>query len=154
MTRQTNLESVYREQGPRLWRALLGFTADPDVASDALAEAFAQALALADTIRSPADWIWTVAFRIAGGELQRRQRDRPMGIAESRYELQEPIDDVLQALATLPRNQRLAVVLHDYADRSTDEVARTLGVTRATVHVHLSRGRRRLRQLLEEPEHA
>jgi DNA-directed RNA polymerase specialized sigma24 family protein len=39
--------------------------------------------------------------------------------------------------------------VHDYADRPTKEVAATLGVSMATVRVHLSQGRRRLRALLE-----
>jgi DNA-directed RNA polymerase specialized sigma24 family protein len=46
----------------------------------------------------------------------------------------------------------MAIVLHDYADRPTDEVASVLGVSRATVHVHLSQGRRRLRKLLEDQD--
>jgi DNA-directed RNA polymerase specialized sigma24 family protein len=46
----------------------------------------------------------------------------------------------------------MAVVLHDYADRPTDEVARAIGASRATVHVHLSKGQRRLRQLLGDDD--
>jgi RNA polymerase sigma-70 factor (ECF subfamily) len=61
----------------------------------------------------------------------------------------DPIPELIAALRRLSPNQRLAVVLHDYADRSTHEVAETLGCSRATVHVHLSQGRRRLRNLLE-----
>ena len=38
------LEALYRDDGDRLWRALLVFAGDPEVASDAVAEAFAQAL--------------------------------------------------------------------------------------------------------------
>ena len=51
--------------------------------------------------------------------------------------------------AAISPHQRLAIVMHDYADRPTDEIARVLGVTRPTVHVHLSQGRKRLRDLLE-----
>jgi len=36
-------EAVWREQTAKLWRALLQLTGDPDIASDALTEAFAQA---------------------------------------------------------------------------------------------------------------
>ena len=144
----TDLEAVYRHHRARLWRALLGFTGDPEIASDALAEAFAQAIARGDAVRSPADWVWTAAFRIAAGELKGR-RTVPAR-SEPAYEMAEPLDDLIRALAAIPRNQRLAVVMHDYADRPTDEIADVLGVTRATVHVHLSRGRRRLRSLLED----
>lgn len=145
------LETVYREQGPRLWRALVAFAADPEVASDALAEAFAQAIARGDAIRDPAAWVWRVAFRVAAGDLKERRRHAPLEDVGS-YELPEPLSHVIDALRRLSPNQRLAVLLHDYADRTTDEIAAVLGATRATVHVHLSQGRRRLRRLLEDPD--
>ena len=40
--------------------------------------------------------------------------------------------------------------MHDYGGYDTREVASILGMSRATVRVHLSRGRRRLRELLED----
>jgi RNA polymerase sigma-70 factor, ECF subfamily len=85
-----------------------------------------------------------------------KERGRPVNPSgvETPYELPDPIRDLVAALATLPPKQRLAIVLHDYADRPTDEVAAILGSTRATVHVHLSAARRRLRPLLEEPTDA
>ena len=46
------------------------------------------------------------------------------------------------------------MVLRFYAGYETDEIARLLGSSRATVRVHLSRGRRRLRELLEEEDEA
>jgi RNA polymerase sigma-70 factor (ECF subfamily) len=145
------LERIYREEAPRLWRALVAYSGDPDIASDALAEAFAQALAALDHVRTPTGWIWHVAFRVAAGELKRRRALTALDhSAHPSYSLPEPLDHVMRALASLSPNQRLAVVLHDYADRPTEEVARTMGVSRATVHVHLSQGRRRLRRLLED----
>jgi len=36
------VERLYREQGDRIWRALLGYAGDREIASDAEAEAFAQ----------------------------------------------------------------------------------------------------------------
>ena len=142
-------EAAYRLEGPRLWRALVVFTADRDLASDALAEAFAQGLAGGDRIRDPVAWTWRVAFRIAAGALKERRSIDDRTVPDRAYDVPEPLWEVFDALGTLSPNQRLAVVLHDYADRSTDEVAAILGASRATVHVHLSQGRRRLRHLLE-----
>jgi RNA polymerase sigma-70 factor (ECF subfamily) len=143
------VERIYREQRLKLWRALLGYTSDPDVASDALAEAFAQALARRVGINDPAAWVWKVAFRVAAGEMQRRRREGGEA-PEGSYDFPEPLRDVVDALAHISPNQRLAIVLHDYADRPTTEIAEIMGASRATVHVHLSQGRRRLRRLLEE----
>jgi len=145
------IEQAYRQHGDRLWRALLGYTGDPEIASDALAEAFAQALARNGDLRSPADWVWASSFRIARGLLSDRAR-RPPTSVEQRYDLPEPVDDLVRALARIPERQRLAIVLHDYGDRPTSEVAAMLGISTATVYVHLSQGRRRLRKLLEDDD--
>jgi RNA polymerase sigma-70 factor (ECF subfamily) len=142
-----SLERLYREQGAKLWRALFAFTGDREVASDALAEAFAQALARGETIAKVDGWVWTAAFHIASGELKMRHRTG-LQVPERSYEMPASVSDMVAALARLSPKQRLAIVLHDYADRPTDEVARVLDVSRATVHVHLSQARRRLRTIL------
>jgi RNA polymerase sigma-70 factor (ECF subfamily) len=69
---------------------------------------------------------------------------------DSTYELPDPVPELLTALRQLSPNQRVAVILHDYADRPTGEVAEILGCSRATIYVHLSQGRRRLLKLLED----
>jgi RNA polymerase sigma-70 factor (ECF subfamily) len=143
------MEALYRTTGPKLWRSLLAYSSDPEIASDAVAEAFMQAIAHRGEIRSPERWLWTAAFRIAAGELSRR-RTTPLSPSEPAYEMPSPADHIMTALKALPMNQRIAVVMHDYADRPTKEVADVLAVSSATVHVHLSRGRRRLRHLLED----
>ena len=138
------IERLYRDDGDRIWRALLAYAGDPEVASDALAEALTQALARDGEIRDASDPVWTTSFRTAAGELKHRGRSVPFDGEAGTYDMPEPAPHLLAALATLPPKQRMAVVLHDYADRPTDEIAELLGVTRPTVHVHLSQGRKRL----------
>ncbi len=141
------IETLYRTDGKKLWRSVFAFTGDPDVSDDAVGEAFAQALARGDEVRDPAAWVWRVAFLVAGREGQRRASLAELGESGS-YELPEPISEVVAALSSLSPNQRLAVVMHDYADRPTAEIAALIGASRATVHSHLSKGRKRLRELL------
>ncbi len=148
---QNEVERLYRDQGGRMWRAVLAFTADPEVANDAVAEAFAQALRRREAIRDPERWIWRSVFRIAGGELKERRRRLPMQM-EGSYEMEEPARDLVIALAVLPPKQRASVVLHDAVGYSAKEVATIIGSTAAAVHVHLSRARRRLRDLLGEQD--
>jgi DNA-directed RNA polymerase specialized sigma24 family protein len=44
VTAGRRLEQLYRDEGARLWRALVAFTGNREMASDAVAEAFAQAI--------------------------------------------------------------------------------------------------------------
>jgi RNA polymerase sigma factor (sigma-70 family) len=143
------LERLYREQGARMWHAVLAFAGDPEVASDAVAEAFAQALRRGDAIRDAERWIWRTVFRVAAGELKTRSRSILMTI-ERTYEMEEPARELVAALARLSERQRAAVVLHHAAGYPIREVAAIVGSTPAAVKVHLMRARRRLRELLEE----
>ena len=146
-----DLESVYREHGDRLWWAVLAFSGDRDVASDATSEAFAQALRRGEALHDPLAWIWRVAFRVAAGELKRRGTVAAP-LSEPFYELPEPAAHVTEALKQLPAQQRAAVVLHYYADRPIREIAEVLGTSTSTVAVHLHRGRNRLRDLLGDDD--
>jgi RNA polymerase sigma-70 factor (ECF subfamily) len=150
-TGEAEFEHLWREDGQRLWRAISAYTGDPEIANDAVAEAFAQALSRPSEIREPLPWLWRTAFRIATKELRRRRRRHPVAVAAS-YEMPEPLVETLRALRQLPTRQRAAVVLHDYADRPTREIAEIMGVAPATVRVHLSHGRARLREILKEQD--
>ena len=148
------LERLYRERGDRLWRAVLAYAGDPEVASDAVAEAFAQALRRGTALRDPEAWVWRAAFRIAAGELADRRRrgaELPAG-AGAAYLVPEPADDLVRALRALSPKQRASLVLHHYAGYPVREVATILGSTSAAVRVHLSQGRKRLRALLATTE--
>jgi len=143
------VERLYTDQGLKLWRSVAAFTGSRQVADEAVAEAFAQLLRRGDGVRNPTGWVWTAAFRIAAGELQHREKTQLQSMPRD-YEMPEPVFELMRALARLPRLQRAVIVLHDYADRPTDEIAKTLGIARSTVRVHISRGRRTLRTMLEE----
>ena len=145
------LEQLYREHGNRLWWALVAFSGDREIASDAESEAFAQALRRGGAIRDPLAWVWRAAFRIAAGELKRRG-NVAAPLMDSTYELPEPAAHVTEALRQLPAQQRAAVVLHYYADKPIREIAELLGTSSSTVAVHLHRGRNRLRDLLGDDD--
>jgi len=138
---------VYEQHGPKLWRSLYAFTGNREAASDALAEALAQAITRGDGIQFPERWIYTAAFRIAAGEMKRRSRERPL--EDIPYEMPEPTADLVRALRTLSPRQRAVVILGLYEGYQTREIARILGASPATVRVHMSQGRKRLRAILE-----
>jgi RNA polymerase sigma-70 factor, ECF subfamily len=149
------IEQLYRDQGMRLWRALVLTTASPDMADDAVAEAFAQALRRGRQLRNPAAWVWRAAFNIAAGEMKERGRVIPLDVAADVAAVvpdgsPERLMDLVRALARLTHRQRVAVVLADYAGWSHRQIAGVLEVSVATVGVHAHRARQRLRELLQE----
>ena len=109
-----DLEALFRDAGPELWRAIYGFTGGRrQLAEDAVAEAFARAIEHRDGIRDPLAWIYRTAFRLASRELQREKRQPPQPPDPSPGIDPFDVQEILAALARLSPNQRAAVLLHD-----------------------------------------
>jgi RNA polymerase sigma factor (sigma-70 family) len=144
----SEVESVYRQDGDRLWRSLYVFCGDPEIASDATAEAFAQALRRGSALRDVQAWVWRTAFRIAAGDLKRRSVLSHSAIPDGAFHDHHVDQGLLDALARLTPQQRAVVTLYYYVDCPVREIARRTGMNQLAVRAHLSRGRKRLRDLL------
>ncbi len=148
--RAHNFEALFRDDGPGLWRALYAYSGGRrDVADEAVAEAFARAIAYERGIRDPLAWIYRTAFRIAAEEMQ-RDGSRSVG-SEAAVEPPE-LGELLDALRRLSPNQRAAIVLRFEEGLGVEEIARRMGIVAPTVRVHIHRGRKRLRELLGTEE--
>ena len=144
------IESLFKTDAAKLWRSLFLATGSREVASDAVAEAFAQALRRGSDLRDPRRWVWSSAFRIAGREMQDRTQD--YAFPELPEDPPEPVVDLVRALRTLTPHQQRAVILADYAGYPHREIAAILGSTTSAVGVHVHRARRKLRSLLEDDD--
>jgi len=142
------VEAVYRSDGDRLWRALYAFAANENVASDAVAEAFAQALRRGSAIRDVRSWVWRSAFRLAAGDLKRQSNLSRGPMPEGAVHDAHADGQLLAALQQLTPQQRAVIVLHYYVDCPVREIARRTGINALAVRAHLSRGRKHLRVLL------
>lgn len=147
-----DLEAVYRQDGDRLWRALYAYAGNEDVASDAVAEAFAQALRRGPAIRDVRNWVWRSAFKLANGELKRGSALARGSIPERAFHDVHADPSLLEALAALTPQQRAVIVLHYYVDCPVREIALRTGINPLAVRAHLSRGRKRLRSLLGDDQ--
>ena len=141
-----NWESLYR-----LCRSITGSDTD---AQEAMAQAAYLSWARLGQLRQREkfrSWL----LKIAANEARRLcRRGRTVSWEELETEpaapAEEPGDDSLwQAVQSLPRDQREAVVLFYYEDLTTEEIARIVGVLPGTVRVRLSRAREQLRKWLE-----
>ncbi len=149
---ESSVEALYRADADRLWRAVYAFAADPEIASDAVAEAYAQVLHRGSAVRDPQAWTWRAAFRIASGALKARRDADAMPSHPSDVSDRYADTDLLDALRRLPEGQRAAVVLFYYADLPVGRIAERLGSNSLAVRANLSRGRRRLRDLLGDDD--
>jgi len=148
ITAAGEIEAVYRQDGDRLWRALYAYAGNEEVASDAVAEAFAQALRRGSAIRDVRGWVWRSAFRLAAGDLKRQSGLSHGPMPDWASHDAHPDEELLAALQELTPQQRAVIVLHYYADCPVREIARRTGINSLAVRAHLSRGRKHLRVLL------
>ena len=151
---QNRVEAVYRSVHPRLWRSLLSYTGDAELASDAEAEAFAQALQRGDAIDDVAAWVWRSAFHIASGLLAARLRRDDVRTAEGSMPPTDSIAEFLGLLADLSPQQRACVALRYVGEYTSPEIGETLGTSAGTVRVQLHRAHAALRHTIVEAEHA
>jgi RNA polymerase sigma-70 factor (ECF subfamily) len=147
------LERLYREEGDRLWRAVLAYAGDREVADDSVAEAFAQLLRR-EPVRDPRSWVWRASFRIAAAEMDDRARFTHLVLTQGSSGREDPDagEDVsgslMSALRKLPPKLRGPLVLHYYAGSGPWQVAGIVGSTSLTVRARLAKGRRWLRDLM------
>ena len=112
--------------------------------------------------RSFSAWIYRVAVnashdwrersrRIAADEVPWVEEDERRGgvtvFDPDRRELARRLE---KALGQLSERERAVIVLKEFEELETVDVAKALGITTITVRRHLGRARERLRQLLEE----
>lgn len=147
-----SLEDAFRVHRPWLVRRLALVVRDIDEAEDLAQQAFLRA-----TQRWPfppeqdvARWLAVVGLRLAIDERRRRKRWGFLPVRESDQAWAMTVDpDLWQALGTLDRRTRAALLLTVLDGYTQDEVAEAFGVPRGTVASWLARGRERVRPLLE-----
>jgi RNA polymerase sigma-70 factor (ECF subfamily) len=154
-------ELVHRHRD-RLWAVALRTLGNPEDAADAVQNALISAYRGASSYRGDAavtTWLHRIVVN-ACLDLARRQKVRsadPLPEDEGRQPA-DPVDAigdrdtalaVEQALATLPPEQRAALVLVDLHGYPVEEAARILECPVGTVKSRCSRGRARLLPLLE-----
>ena len=90
---------------------------------------------------------WTLPMS-ASPELPPVEPPSPQASAEDRLVSSERAKEIVDAVDRLPERQRTVFTLCHIAEQSTAEISHALGVSEATVRVHLFRAVRKLRKLL------
>ena len=94
-------------------------------------------------------WVIRTAINACKDELRAfRRRAVPLEEAPEAAAPEAPRSDVLDAVMALPGKYREAVYLFYYEGYSVKEIAALTGRSEAAVSAHLSRGRKKLREML------
>jgi RNA polymerase sigma-70 factor (ECF subfamily) len=166
-------ESLFMDQYESLARAMTLITHDPDVARDAVQEAFARLCREWPTVsgyQHQAAWVRKVALNQVRDQQRRAGRRARLFLSLEHLD-QDPSDlgprdtanfdlasydppaegnpELWRAVRRLPEKQRTAVGLFYIADLNVSEVAAAMGVSEGTVKRHLDRARNTLRTKME-----
>ena len=145
----TEIERLYRDHRAGLVRLVERELRDHHEAEDVVQTAFlaAQGALERGTIpRNSSAWLATIALNAARRLRRRRLNAEPL----EDYAVQEAsrMSEIRAALASLPGEQRAAVLYRDLLGLSYGETADQMGTTVNAVTMLLHRGRQRLRQTL------
>lgn len=147
-----DIERVYSSRCRGFSRALLA-TGDVEAASDAVHDAFAQAIASREQIPLAflERWIWRTAIRKATRSSRRARRLVGSEYLDRLVSAEElPDERVRSAVAALPPRRRLVVFLRYWAELDYAEVAELLGISAGTVAATLAAAHASLRTPIEE----
>ena len=147
-----SFEDWYRSEYRNIVRSLVLITGNAEVAVEAASEACARALERWERVSvmaSPSGWTYAVGLNVARRTLRRTRLE---ALLLRRVVVPPPIredaPELWEAVRRLPRQQRVAVVLHYVADLSQKEVASVMGVAKGTVAATLHSARKRLAESL------
>ena len=155
MDHSDRLEELLDRHEDTLFRAALAILGDVQEAEDAVQETFLRYLEKRPELRDgdhEKAWLLKVTANRCKSILRTRRR-RPTVELLDIYPVpeEEGSRELMEAILTLPANQRSAVHLHYYEGYTSEEIGAILGQRPGTVRSHLSRARDALRRyLLEE----
>lgn len=160
----TAFDELYRRHYTAIGAYLYRRTGDVTATEDLLSDTFLRALKGLPRFRARGiefrHWLYRIATNVSNRwSTTRRRRPTPsLDAADERgavppdpVELRAERDAVRRSVARLPRRFRSVIALHHLAGLPIEEVAAVLRCRVGTVKSRLSRGRARLRRLLQAP---
>jgi RNA polymerase sigma factor (sigma-70 family) len=149
----------------QMMRSIWRVVRHPELAEDALQDALAIIWRKRDLIRrhpNPRALVLKICLNAACDSLRKRNRFLPLQTASlsaqgqdisdpsdvGRQERKRLEDEVLRAIARLPKKQAAAVLMRIVQDQPYDAIAKVLGCSEVTVRIQVSRGRARLSRWL------
>lgn len=136
-------------------------------AEEVCQDAFFKAYKALDTFKGNADfstWLYRIVYNTAISKLRSRKTETvsldeqkeslstPFGFNENlnRLEQQERKIILKRALKLLKEDDAFIMILYYYQERSIEEIVTTTGLSKSNIKIKLHRGRKQLKQALEQ----
>jgi RNA polymerase sigma-70 factor (ECF subfamily) len=152
---------LVRRHRDRMWAVALRTMRDPEEAADALQEAFISAFRAAGQFRAESQvttWLHRIVVNACLDRIRRRQSRPTVPLPEAGPGEPAAAGDAMadretrlvvgEALAALPDEQRVPIVMIDVDGYSVADTARLLGIAEGTVKSRCARGRAKLAKSL------
>jgi RNA polymerase sigma-70 factor (ECF subfamily) len=138
----------------RIFSICMGMLANSHDAEDVAQQALLKGFASIEQLRSDMHfgaWLIRIAKNLCIDFIRKRRprRNALVEQLETRQSGTKGYSKLRAALAELPQNHRLTLVLFYFDGRSTKSIAETLGISTGAVQARLCRARKKLRKLLE-----
>jgi RNA polymerase sigma-70 factor, ECF subfamily len=148
------IEEAYRERYPVFLRVALAIVGDPELARDAVHDAFVRAVRHRRRFRGGdiEPWLWRIVVN-AARKRRPRAAELPVASVDIAAPTVSPNGDLRSLVASLPERQRQALFLRYYADLDYQSIADVLGIKPGTVAASLHGAHQALRRRLEETDH-
>lgn len=156
----TSFDALMRRHEDRIFALASRMTGNRHDALDATQEAFIAAFRNAKKFKGDAafsTWLYRIAINSCTDLLRRKKRLVPteeVEVADRGYRTDDDVPlrmDLERALGQLTPDHREAVMLHDVGGFPYEDIARVTGVQLGTVKSRISRGRKKLAEILEQP---
>lgn len=151
---EDGLERLITVVWPEFYRIAFAILHDAGLAEDAAQEACTAMVRSLPTLRNSrvfGPWSYKIIVNHALTVARRRPRTQTLNIMMDHGIHDDRSDalDMCNAIATLPLEQRAAIVLHYYMGLKSSEIAAATGLPASTIRFHLMLARRALRKALE-----
>jgi RNA polymerase sigma-70 factor (ECF subfamily) len=154
----TDFRALYLSHAPAVRRFVLFLGADASAAEDIVADTFARAWTVADSIRNETvkAYLFTIARNLHRRASRRTTRHHELPTdwaddaisAERHAEGRSDLEAVLLAMRGLPEDDRAAILMRATDQMSYEEIGRILGLSVSNAKVRVHRARLKLMRAL------
>ena len=166
------LEQLVRDHQAMVFRTLLRLTGNREHVDDLAQDVFLRLYRALPSFRGEAlitTYLYRIAVNVAQDEWKRRRRDErshvslsdetsaweerlahPDRNAEQQLEEREFQQTVEEQLQLLSQIERTILILYHQEERSYEQISYALGMPIGTVRTHLHRGRKKLREAIQQ----